>query len=89
MISRLLIERECSIHVSIDSVTSIDRIECLCIVIAQMEVVDVLSKSVNVVILPSESASTGANVVGSNSHIHHVRSELEELIFVHNDVAVS
>ena len=51
VVPRLLIERESSVHIPVDGIAGIYGIESLRMVVAQMEVVDVFGKTIDIVIL--------------------------------------
>lgn len=55
-ISRLLIERDSSIHITIDTISSIYIVEGLSIVCAKPEVMDILRQPIDVVILCTVSS---------------------------------
>ena len=50
-IACFLVERNCAIHITIDSVTSIHSVESLGIICPQAKVVDVLCKAIYVIVL--------------------------------------
>lgn len=54
-----------------------------------MKVVDVFSKPVDIIVLRNRQYQMTIPVCKGNSYIDHICSQLEELIFVHNDMTVS
>ena len=69
-VSCFLVPRISAIHIPINGIPGIDSVECLRVIVAKPEVMDVFRQAVDIVVC------------------HHVRDQLNELIFIDDDMTI-